>query len=88
MTKRMAKLDQILQLARLLADSGKGLTDGEIAVELGAHRRLPALVRDVITRHFDLQELPNDRAKRFCVRSALRSVYILLRSTDPQFALS
>ncbi len=75
MTERMAKLDRILRLVHMLADSGEGLTLDQMAAELDVNRRTAERLRDVIALHFDLEELQDDRHKRFRIRDALRRVY-------------
>ncbi len=75
MTERMAKLDRMLQLVHALAESVDGLTLDEMAERLGVNRRTAERMRDVIARHFDLDERADDRHKRFFIRDSLRRVY-------------
>lgn len=74
-TERMAKLDRILRLVHLLADSGEGLTLDQMASEIDVNRRTAERMRDVIALHFDLEEIQDDRLKRFRIRDSLRRVY-------------
>lgn len=75
MTERMAKLDRILTLVHCLADTNEGLTLDEMAEALGVNRRTAERMRDIITRHFDLDEEVDDRRKRFRIRGSLRRVF-------------
>lgn len=72
MTERMAKLDRILTLVHCLADSGEGLTLDEMAETLGVNRRTAERLRDIVARHFDLDESTDDRRKRFRIKGSLR----------------
>lgn len=74
-TARMAKLDRILRLVHLLADSRQGLTLDQMAADLPVNRRTAERLRDVVGLHFDLEELHDDRHKRFRIRDSLRRVY-------------
>ncbi|WP_007686761.1 helix-turn-helix transcriptional regulator [Sphingobium indicum] len=71
----MAKLDRILRLAHLLAETVEGLTLDEIALEISVDRRTAERMRDVIRIHFDLEEVQDDRSKRFRIREGLRRIY-------------
>lgn len=71
----MAKLDRMLALVHALAESADGLTLDEMADRLGVNRRTAERMRDVIARHFELEERPDDRHKRFFIRESLRRVY-------------
>lgn len=84
MTERMAKLDRILSLVHSLADSGEGLTLDEMAESLGVNRRTAERMRDIIARHFDLEELIDERRKRFRIRGSLRRFYT--RPNAPEIA--
>lgn len=75
MTDRMAKLDRLLALVHALSETTEGLTLDEMAVRLGVNRRTAERMRDIIARHFDLEELADDRRKRFLIRDSLRRVY-------------
>ncbi|WCT74645.1 WYL domain-containing protein [Sphingomonas naphthae] len=75
MTERMAKLDRLLALVHALSETGEGLTLGEMAERLGVNRRTAERMRDVIATHFDLEEIADDRRKRFLIRDSLRRVY-------------
>lgn len=75
MTERMAKLDRLLALVHALSESIEGLTLDEMAERLGVNRRTAERLRDVIARHFDLDEVADDRRKRFLIRDSLRRVY-------------
>lgn len=75
MTGRMAKLDRLLALVHALSETSEGLTLDEMAVRLGVNRRTAERMRDIIARHFDLEELADDRRKRFVIRDSLRRVY-------------
>lgn len=75
MTDRMAKLDRLLALVHALSETTDGLTLDEMAERLGVNRRTAERMRDVIARHFDLDEVADDRRKRFLIRDSLRRVY-------------
>ena len=75
MTDRMAKLDRLLALVHALSESTEGLTLDEMAETLGVNRRTAERMRDVIARHFDLEEVTEERRKRFLIRDSLRRVY-------------
>ena len=75
MTERMAKLDRVLRLVHLLSESSEGLTLDEMAEALSVNRRTAERLRDIILRHFDLEELLDERHKRFRIRGSLRRVY-------------
>ena len=75
MTERMAKLDRLLALVHALSETTEGLTLNEMAERLGVNRRTAERMRDVIARHFDLDEIADDRRKRFLIRDSLRRVY-------------
>ena len=75
MTERMGKLDRILMLVHALADSSDGLTLDEMGELLGVNRRTAERMRDIIARHFDLDEFMDDRRKRFRIRDSLRRVF-------------
>lgn len=75
MTERMAKLDRLLALVHALSETTEGLTLDEMAERLGVNRRTAERMRDIIARHFDLDEVADDRRKRFLIRDSLRRVY-------------
>ncbi len=75
MTERMAKLDRLLALMHALSETTEGLTLDEMAERLGVNRRTAERMRDIIARHFDLDEVADDRRKRFLIRDSLRRVY-------------
>ena len=75
MTERMAKLDRLLALVHALSETTEGLTLDEMAERLGVNRRTAERMRDIIARHFDLEEVADDRRKRFLIRDSLRRVY-------------
>ena len=75
MTERMAKLDRTLTLVHALSATTEGLTLDEMADLLEVNRRTAERMRDVIARHFDLEEIVEDRRKRFLIRDSLRRVY-------------
>lgn len=75
MTERMAKLDRLLALDHALSETTEGITLDEMAERLGVNRRTAERMRDVIARHFDLDETSDDRRKRFLIRDSLRRVY-------------
>ena len=75
MTDRMAKLDRLLSLVHALHETSDGLTLDEMAECMGVTRRTAERMRDVIGRHFDLEEQADDRRKRFRIRDSLRRVY-------------
>lgn len=72
---RMAKLDRLLTLVNALHDTSDGLTLDEMAAVIGADRRTAERLRDVIRLHFDLEEIPDDRRKRFRIAGSLRRVF-------------
>lgn len=75
MTDRMAKSRRLLRLVHLLADTSEGLTLDEMAAELEVNRRTAERLRDVIRETFDLEELSDDRRKRFRIPDGLRRIY-------------
>lgn len=75
MTERMAKLDRLLSLVHALSETTEGLTLDEMAERLGVNRRTAERMRDIIARHFDLDEVADDRRKRFLIRDSMRRVY-------------
>lgn len=75
MTERMAKLDRALALVHALSESSEGLTLDEMAEHLGVNRRTAERLRDIVMRHFDLEERQDERLKRFFIRDSLRRVY-------------
>lgn len=75
MTDRMAKLDRLLALVHALSETTEGLTLDEMAERLGVNRRTAERMRDIIASHFDLDEIADDRRKRFLIRDSLRRVY-------------
>lgn len=75
MTERMAKLDRLLGLVHALSETTEGMTLDEMAERLGVNRRTAERMRDIIARHFDLDEVADNRRKRFLIRDRLRRVY-------------
>lgn len=75
MTERMAKLDRLLALVHALSDTTEGLTLDEMAARLDVNRRTAERMRNIIARHFDLDEIADDRRKRFLIRDSLRRAY-------------
>lgn len=75
MAERLAKLDRILALIYALSETSEGLTLDEMAERLGVTRRTAERMRDIIACHFDLDEMLDDRHKRFLIRDSLRRVY-------------
>ncbi len=75
MSDRMAKLDRLLALVHALSETTEGLTLDEMAERLGVNRRTAERMRDIIASHFDLDEIADDRRKRFLIRDSLRRVY-------------
>lgn len=71
----MAKLDRALALVHHLSDSSEGMTLDEMAAALGVDRRTAERLRDVIRLHFDLEEVRDDRHKRYRICGSLRRVY-------------
>ncbi|MCP5385464.1 MAG: WYL domain-containing protein [Novosphingobium sp.] len=71
----MAKLDRLLSLVNALNETSDGLTLDEMALSIGADRRTAERLRDVIRLHFDLEELPDERRKRFRIVGSLRRVF-------------
>lgn len=72
---RMAKLDRLLTLVNALSDSAEGITLDEMAETIEADRRTAERLRDVIRLHFNLEEVPDDRRKRFRISGSLRRVF-------------
>lgn len=72
---RMAKLDRLLTLVNALSDSAEGLTLDEMAETIEADRRTAERLRDVIRLHFSLEEVTDDRRKRFRISGSLRRVF-------------
>ena len=72
---RMAKLDRLLTLVNALHDTSDGLTLDEMAEVIGADRRTAERLGDVIRLHFDLEEVIDDRRKRFRITGSLRRVF-------------
>lgn len=75
MTERVAKLDRLLALVHALSATTEGLTLDEMAEGLGVNRRTTERMRDIVVRHFDLDEVAEGRRKRFLIRESLRRVY-------------
>lgn len=75
MHARMEKLDRAIRLIHLLCESAEGLTLDEMAHELNVNRRTAERLRNVIALHFDLEDVPDGRTKRFRIREGLRRVY-------------
>lgn len=75
MHARMEKLDRAIRLIHLLCESAEGLTLDEMARELNVNRRTAERLRNVIALHFDLEDVPDGRTKRFRIREGLRRVY-------------
>lgn len=73
---RKAPLDRTLSLVRALANSVDGLTLDEMADVLEQSRRSAERTRDIIALHFDLDEIEDDRKKRFRIRDSLRRHYV------------
>ena len=71
----MAKLDRLLALIQALSETFEGLTLDEMAERLDVNRRTAERMRDIIARHFDLDEVTDERRKRFLIRDSLRRVY-------------
>lgn len=74
----MAKLDRLLALVHALSETTEGLTLDEMAERLGVNRRTAERMRDIIANHFDLDEIADDRRKRFLIRGSLRRTYGLV----------
>ncbi len=75
MTERVAKLDRLLALVHALSETTEGLTLDEMAERLGVNRRTAERMRDIVARHFDLDEVAEGRHKRLLIRESLRRVY-------------
>lgn len=71
----MAKLDRLLALVHALSETTEGLTLDEMAERLGVNRRTAERMRDIVANHFDLDEIADDRRKRFLIRDSLRRAY-------------
>jgi len=71
----MAKLDRLLALVHALSETTDGLTLDGMAERLGVNRRTAERMRDIIANHFDLDEIADDRRKRFLIRDSLRRAY-------------
>ncbi len=70
MTNHMAKSRRLLRLVHPLADTREGLTLDDMAAKLEVNRRTAERLRDVIRETFDLEELADDRRKRFRIPEA------------------
>jgi len=75
MTERMAKLDRLLSLVHALSETGEGMTLDDMAEHVSVNRRTAERMRDIIARHFDVEEITDERRKRFAIRDSLRRVY-------------
>lgn len=75
MTDRMAKLDHLLALVHALSETIEGLTLDEMAERVSVNRRTAERMRDIIARHFEVDEIADERRKRFLIRDSLRRVY-------------
>ena len=73
--RRMGKLDRTLSMVDMLATSSEGLTLDEMAERLGVDRRTVERMRNVVADHFDVDEVMDDRKKRFRIRDSLRRHY-------------
>ena len=62
---RRAKLDRLLTRVHALSKTTEGLTLDEMAQRLDVIRRTAKRMSDVIANHFDLDEVADDRQKRF-----------------------
>lgn len=71
----MAKLDRILALVHALSETNDGLTLDEMASQVGVNRRTAERMRDVIAQHFDVDEIVEDKRKRFVIRDSLRRAF-------------
>ena len=71
----MGKLDRTLSMVDMLAASSEGLTLDEMAEQLGVDRRTVERMRNVVADHFDVDEVMDDRKKRFRIRDSLRRHY-------------
>ncbi len=75
MTERMGKLDRVLQLVHLLSDTSDGLTLDDMATAIGVNRRTVERTRDIVSLHFDLEAVTDERSKRFRIPDTLRRVF-------------
>lgn len=75
MTNRMENLDRTLRLVRALTESIEGLTLDEMAAEIGVTRRTVERTRDIIMRHFDLEDVTDGRTKRFRIKDSPGRAY-------------
>jgi hypothetical protein len=75
MTNRMENLDRTLRLVRALTESIEGLTLDEMAGEIGVTRRTVERTRDIIMRHFDLEDVMDGRTKRFRIKDSPGRAY-------------
>jgi len=82
MGPRKAPFDRLLLLVRALADSVDGLTLDDMADVLGQKRRSAERARDLISLHFDLDEIEDGRRKRFRIRDSLRRHYVRPNATE------
>lgn len=82
MTARMGKLDRVLQLVHLLSDTSNGLTLDEMATAIGVNRRTIERMRDIVSLHFDLEDISGERPKRFRIPDTLRRVYTRPSATE------
>lgn len=72
---RKAPFDRLLTLVRSLSETTEGLTLDEMAMTLGQGRRSAERSRDLISLHFDLEEISDGPRKRFRIRDSLRRHY-------------
>ena len=71
----MGKFRRLLCLVDLLADIAEGLTLDEMAEELEVNRRTAERMLDVIAEAFVLEEIADDRRKRFRIPDGQRRAY-------------
>lgn len=72
---RKAPFDRLLTLVRSLTETTEGLTLDEMAEALGQGRRSAERARDLVSLHFDLEEVTDGSRKRFRIRDSLRRHY-------------
>ena len=70
--RRMGKLDRTLRLVHALAETSEGLTLDELAELLDCNRRTVERMMAVVKDHFWVDEISDDRRKRFVIRDSMR----------------
>ena len=79
---RMEKLNRLVSLILALGESSEGLTLDEMAELIQANRRTAERMRDVIRLHFDLEEMIDDKVKRFRISGSLPGPFTQPSTTE------